>query len=71
MDVIISTRVIVLFIAVRVKYGISQSPGIVVFVLAPCHSRNMPQCVEIFEGKRDNFEIRNLFCGNVNDTFHF
>ncbi|PFX17275.1 Transposon TX1 uncharacterized 149 kDa protein [Stylophora pistillata] len=48
-DVNISTRVIVLYIAVRVKYGISQSRGIVVFVLAPCHSRNMPQCVEIFE----------------------
>lgn len=44
-------------IAVRVKYGVSQSPGIVVFVLAPCHSRNMPQCMEIFEGKHEKFEI--------------
>ena len=56
-DVIISTRVIVLLIAVRVKCGVSQSPGIVVFVLAPCHSRNMPQCMEIFEGKHEKFEI--------------
>ena len=57
-DVIISTRVIVLLIAVRVKYGVSQSPGIVVFVLAPCHSRKfMPQCMEIFEGKHEKFEI--------------
>nr|XP_058944088.1 uncharacterized protein LOC131772211 [Pocillopora verrucosa] len=46
---------------VRVKYGVSQSPGIVVFVLAPCHSRNMPQCVEIFEES-------NLDCAGLQES---
>jgi len=32
---------------VKVKYGL-KNPKSCVLVLAPCHSRNMPQCVEIF-----------------------
>ena len=52
--ILISTSVIAPFIAVKVIYGL-QSLSTVILVLTPCHSRNMPQCMEIFEGKHDKF----------------
>ena len=36
-------------LTVKVKYGL-KTPQSSLLVLAPCHSRNMPRCVEVFNG---------------------